>query len=199
MLRMLKGKRCSMANLILLSELARDRQYRLGSEGDLDPTGKAAFGADGTRLGKVKGALVDPDTGRLRFLIMDVGGWFVSKEVLVPVSRTRAENDGVYLEAVTKENLRDLPEYRYGEAYVDDAQGNVRVVANVPPSGVQDLIPSPPDTTGPLDPAGNSPDLAQEGTVGAGYNVGSSREMSGDDFKKADANDMDDDRSGRNT
>jgi len=89
-----------------------------------DPTGKNAYGMDGHKIGSVRGAMVEPDTGRLRYLIVDVGGWFVSKEVLVPVGMARVEDDGVYFDNLNKDQVKEMREYRYGQDYDYDAQTN---------------------------------------------------------------------------
>ncbi|AFZ67263.1 PRC and DUF2382 domain-containing protein [Deinococcus peraridilitoris] len=111
-----------MAQLIPLSDLMRDHNYDFRSEGIYDPTGDAVYAADGDKIGTVRGAMVEPTTGRLRYLIADVGGWFTSKEVLLPVGMVRLEDDAVYLDNLTKDQVKEMREYRYGESYDDDAQ-----------------------------------------------------------------------------
>ncbi|WP_027482594.1 PRC and DUF2382 domain-containing protein [Deinococcus pimensis] len=118
-----------MASLIPLSDLVRDRNYDFATDNVYDPTGKNAYGMDGHKIGAVRGAMVEPDTGRLRYLIVDVGGWFVSKEVLVPVGMARVEDDGVYFDNLTKDQVKEMREYRYGQDYDYDAQvGDERVL-----------------------------------------------------------------------
>ncbi|MBB6099959.1 uncharacterized protein (TIGR02271 family) [Deinobacterium chartae] len=102
-----------MASLVPLSELHQDRSH-LGSD-VYDPTDKPAFGRDGSRVGKVRSALVEPDTGKIRYLIVDTGSWFNAKEVLIPVGLARTEDNGVFFDSLTKEQVRDMREYRYGE------------------------------------------------------------------------------------
>ena len=106
-----------MKELIPLHDLARDRNLDLN--GIYDPTGQPAYGRDGERVGKVRSALADPDTGRLRYLLVDAGGWFSSKDVLVPVGLARTEDDGVYFDTLTKEQVQNL--HGYTETYDDDA------------------------------------------------------------------------------
>ncbi|ADV66456.1 PRC and DUF2382 domain-containing protein [Deinococcus maricopensis] len=111
-----------MANLISLSDLMRDRNYDFKSDNIYDPTGQTAYGMDGEKLGTVRGALVEPDSGRLRYLIVDVGGWFSSKDVLIPVGYARTEDDGVYFDNLTKDQVKDMRAYALGESYDYDAQ-----------------------------------------------------------------------------
>ena len=45
--------------------------------------------ATGDQLGEVDGFIVDADTGRPQYLVVDAGGWFKSKHFLVPIGHTR--------------------------------------------------------------------------------------------------------------
>ena len=47
----------------------------------------------GERLGKIEGFIVDSDSGRPYYVVVDAGGWFKSKEFLVPVGLTRLDSD----------------------------------------------------------------------------------------------------------
>lgn len=106
--------------LMRLSDLNRDYQLDLSGQGVYNPVGNTAYGYNGEKVGTVKDALVDPGTGRIRYLIVDVGGWFSSKEVMVPVGHARFAEDGVYFDDLTREQVRDLGEYRYDQTYTDD-------------------------------------------------------------------------------
>ena len=111
-----------MANLIPLSELSRDRNYDFSSDGTYDPTGKTAYAEGDKKVGTVRSAMVEPDTGRIRYLLLDVGGWFSSKEVLVPVGMARMEDDAVYFDNLTKDQVKDMREYTAGQEYDTTAQ-----------------------------------------------------------------------------
>ncbi|WP_216319351.1 PRC and DUF2382 domain-containing protein [Deinococcus aestuarii] len=111
----------TQGNLIRLSDLSSDQSYGLSGEGVYNPSGNTAYGQGGDKIGTVRDALVDPGTGRIRYLIVDVGGWFSSKEVLVPVGHARFDNDGVYFDNLTKDQVREMGEYRYGETYSDQS------------------------------------------------------------------------------
>lgn len=111
-----------MANLIPLSELSRDRNY--SSEGTYDPSGKTAYAEGDKKVGTVRSAMVEPDTGKIRYLLVDVGGWFSSKEVLVPVGMARMDDDAVYFDNLTKDQVKDMREYRAGDDYNADAQNS---------------------------------------------------------------------------
>ncbi|GAA5531930.1 PRC and DUF2382 domain-containing protein [Deinococcus aluminii] len=106
--------------LIRLSDLSRDNRLDLAGEGVYNPSGNTAYGYNGEKVGTVKDALVDPATGRIRYLIVDVGGWFSSKEVAVPVGEARFADNGVYFDNLTRDQVRDLGEYRYDQQYTYD-------------------------------------------------------------------------------
>ncbi|MFC6591244.1 PRC and DUF2382 domain-containing protein [Deinococcus lacus] len=104
--------------MIRLSDLSRDEQLNMG-DGIYSPIGNAAYGVNGDKVGTVRDALVDPSTGAIRFLIVDVGGWFSSKEVLVPVGHARIDDSGVYFDSLTKDQVGAMQAYTYGEMYTD--------------------------------------------------------------------------------
>lgn len=105
--------------LVRLSDLDRDERINLSDQGVYNPKGNAAYGYNGEKIGTVKDALVNPETGRIRYLIVDVGGWFSSKEVAVPVGEAHFTDDAVYFDNLTKDQVRDLDEYRYDQQYTD--------------------------------------------------------------------------------
>lgn len=115
-------------NLMRLSDLSRDNMY--DNAGVYNPSGNTAYGYNGEKIGTVRDALVDPQSGRIRYLILDVGGWFSSKEVVVPVGEARFDDSGVYFDNLTKDQVRDLEEYRYDQTYSDTSfqQTNERVL-----------------------------------------------------------------------
>ena len=111
----------TQANLIRLTELSNDAQYNLNDENVYNPVGHVAYGYGGDKIGTVRDALVEPGSGRIRYLLVDVGGWFSSKEVLVPVGHARIDEQGVYFDNLTKDQVKEMSEYREGEMYSSDA------------------------------------------------------------------------------
>ena len=109
-----------MANLIPTSDLVRDRNYDMGND-SYDFIGKAAYGNGGEKIGTIREALTE-EGGKLRYFVVEVGSWFTSKEVVVPVGLARVEDDGVYFDSLTKDQAKAMNEYRAGEGYPDDAQ-----------------------------------------------------------------------------
>ncbi|WP_216322340.1 PRC and DUF2382 domain-containing protein [Deinococcus aestuarii] len=109
-----------MAGLTRVDQLARERSYDLGT-GYHDPTGATAYAAGGEKVGTVKGAMAE-DGGRLRYLIVDVGGWFASKQVLMPVGMARIEDDAVYFDSLTRDQVKNLNVYEVGREYGREQQ-----------------------------------------------------------------------------
>ena len=111
-----------MANLIPTSDLVRDRNYDLGdSNSNYDIINKKAYGTNGEHIGTIREALTE-EGGKLRYFVVEVGNWFTSKEVVVPVGMARVEDDGVYFDNLTKDQVKDMNEYRMGQDYTDEAQ-----------------------------------------------------------------------------
>ncbi|WP_291426543.1 DUF2382 domain-containing protein [Deinococcus sp.] len=104
-------------SLIRLSDVHTDLQLDTNV---YNPVGGTAYGYNGEKIGAVKDALVEPGTGKIRFLLVDVGGWFSSKEVLVPVGYARIDDSGVYFDNLTKDQVKAMSEYHEGQAYTND-------------------------------------------------------------------------------
>lgn len=116
-----------MASLMRLRDIQDTHADLLGSD-YFDPTGKTAYGINGDKVGNIQGALVDDTTGRIRYFIVDVGGWFSSKEVLVPAGLARIEGDEVYFDSLNRDTVQSMdnydPNYNYSieEQTVRDRQ-----------------------------------------------------------------------------
>ena len=122
-----------MANLIRLRDLMSSHPEIFNND-YYSPVGKTVYSHDGGSIGDVEGALVDPTTGRLRYLILDVGGWFSSKRVVVPVGMARLTDDGVYFDSLTKDQVQAMDIYDDARTYTFEemeAHDN-RVLAAVP-------------------------------------------------------------------
>jgi|GEM_PF-200233 len=158
-----------MARLIPLQDLTRDGQQDFNREGIFDPTGSTAYGADGSRIGTIRAAMVEPDSGRLRYLLVDVGSWFSSKEVLVPVGLARIEDDGVFFDSLTKDQVRSMHEYRSGEDITDDTLiSDDRVLRGTADTGITGMDTTGVGATGMTDTGttGTTTGMAAMGTDG---------------------------------
>ena len=119
-----------MSQLIRLRDIQATHRDLIGDD-YYDPSGKTAYGVNEDKIGKVEGALVEDTTGRIRYLIVDAGGWFSSKEVLVPAGLARIVGDDVFFDSLTKAQVEAMEEYdhdyqySYKEQYQKDRQAFV--------------------------------------------------------------------------
>jgi PRC-barrel domain protein len=85
---------------------------------DADDLDNQTFDFDGLRvrneakesLGKVDGFIVDSESGRPYYVVVDAGGWFKSKHYLLPVGHARmdADNDALVAD-LSKERIERFP------------------------------------------------------------------------------------------
>ena len=116
-----------MSQLIRLKDIQATHRDLIGDD-YYDPSGKTAFGVNEEKIGKIDGALVEDTTGRIRYLIVDAGGWFNSKEVLVPAGLARIVGDDVFFDSLTKSQVEAMDvydhdyQYSYKDQYAKDRQ-----------------------------------------------------------------------------
>jgi len=83
---------------------------------------------DNEKVGKVDDLVLSPD-GRIRYLDVDLGGFFNTKHVALPIGAAQVDrtNDVVWVSGMTKEQIKDLPDYN-GDAtsITDDYETGVR-------------------------------------------------------------------------
>ncbi|MFB2919531.1 MULTISPECIES: DUF2382 domain-containing protein [Aerosakkonema] len=88
--------------------------------------------ADGTddKIGSVTDVLVDEESGRFRYFVIETGFWVFGKKVLLPVGRSRIdENDErIYAIGLTKQQVENLPEFNDLERIDYDYEDRVRGV-----------------------------------------------------------------------
>ncbi|MBU5616813.1 MULTISPECIES: DUF2382 domain-containing protein [unclassified Psychrobacter] len=105
-----------MSQLIRLQDIQATQRDLIGDD-YYDPTGKTAYGVNEEKIGKIDGALVEDTTGRIRYLIVDAGGWFSSKEVLVPAGLARIVGDDVFFDSLTKSQVEAMEQYDHDYQY----------------------------------------------------------------------------------
>lgn len=114
-----------MSRLVRLQDIEATEREVLGTD-YYNPAGKTAYGIGEEKIGKVEDALVEVETGRVRYLIVDVGGWFSSKEVLIPAGLSRIVGDDVYFDSLTKDQAEAMEAYdrdyvyNYQDQYAKD-------------------------------------------------------------------------------
>jgi hypothetical protein len=69
-------------------------------------------GADGTPLGRLEGFVVDAEVARLYYAVIDSGGWFPSRSLLLPIGHASLERDRSALTVdLTREVLSRYPSF----------------------------------------------------------------------------------------
>lgn len=81
------------------------------------------YGSDGEKLGELDGFLVEPQAGQVVYAVVDSGGWFTSRRLLLPVEQATLDGASRSMRVnVSKQSLRGYPEFdedRFGR-YSDD-------------------------------------------------------------------------------
>ncbi len=85
------------------------------------------------KVGTIKYILVD-DSGRLRYLVVDTGFWFFGRQVLLPIGRSRIDynKQRVYANGLTKEQVKNLPDFKDLQEIDYDYEERVRGVYRRP-------------------------------------------------------------------
>jgi len=90
----------------------------------VDFDGMKVESPSGEKLGSAEGFIVDSDSGRPYYVVVEAGGWFKSKHFLLPVGHVGLEANGQALMAdVTKERVTRFPGFdlgRFDTMTVDD-------------------------------------------------------------------------------
>lgn len=120
-----------MSQLIRLNDIQSNYGSELGQD-YYDPVGRTVYGANDEKVGKIDGALVESDTGKIRYFIVDVGGWFSSKQVLIPAGFATFRDDDVYISNLTSNYAESLESYDESRTYnYDDVKAqDQRVFTN---------------------------------------------------------------------
>lgn len=103
--------------------------------GDNDIVGYGLYADRNDNVGSVDNILIDED-GKIRYLVVSTGIWIFGKNVLLPVGRARVDyNDHrVYVDALTREQVEELPTYNSDMVVDSDYEDQVRGVYS-PPNG----------------------------------------------------------------
>jgi uncharacterized protein (TIGR02271 family) len=96
--------------------------------GDLKNYSVYAVGDD--KVGSVSDILVDEQTGKLRYFVVDTGFWVFGKKVLLPVGMATIDrNDNrIYARTLTKDQVENLPDFNDLERVDYDYEEQVRGV-----------------------------------------------------------------------
>ncbi|WP_026734857.1 PRC-barrel domain-containing protein [Fischerella sp. PCC 9605] len=88
------------------------------------------YGSNDEKVGSVQNILVDEDTGRFRYLIIDTGFWVFGKKVLLPIGIASIDESQrrVTIPGLTKQQVEDLPEFTEDLAIDRDYEESVRSI-----------------------------------------------------------------------
>lgn len=78
----------------------------------VDYDGLKVVGRDGHRLGNVDGFIIDAEARRVNYVVVDSGGWFASRRLLLPIGHATLGDDRKSLQVdVSRDALRRFPEF----------------------------------------------------------------------------------------
>ncbi|GEM44482.1 PRC and DUF2382 domain-containing protein [Deinococcus cellulosilyticus] len=95
--------------------------HRHDISGVYNPVGQTVYGQGGEKVGTVHEALAQ-ENGRIRYLLVDVGNWTSNKIVAIPVGLARIEDDGVFFDTLSRDQVHNLRAYTPGQEFTYDAQ-----------------------------------------------------------------------------
>ncbi len=87
------------------------------------------------KVGSISHILVDENSGRFRYFVVDTGFWVFGKKVLLPVGLANVDNNArrIYVYGLTKEQVENLPEFddlqRVDYDYEEQVRGLYRPMA----------------------------------------------------------------------
>lgn len=111
----------------------------------VDYDGLDVRGPDGHKLGDIDGFIIDAEARRVNYIVIDSGGWFTSRRLLLPIGHAHVSADRKWLQTdVTREALRRLPEFhedRFRELSDEELRAFERntVVACCPDEPLEDV------------------------------------------------------------
>ena len=114
----------------------------------VDYDGLDVYGPDDEKIGDVDGFIVDAEARRVNYIVIDSGGWFTSRRLLLPIGHASLAPDRKSLRTdVTREALRRFPEFDADQfrAFTDDelrAFERNTVVACCPDEPLEDVSTS---------------------------------------------------------
>jgi sporulation protein YlmC with PRC-barrel domain len=88
------------------------REYRFEGEVN-DLRGAEVYGVNDEKLGKIEDVIFDHTSGEIRYVVLNTGGLFSRKKLIVPASRIDpyGKHDDKFYAELDKERLEMLPEF----------------------------------------------------------------------------------------
>ena len=86
------------------------RDYRFNRSID-DIRGSSVYGPNDEKLGKIDDVIFDSNTGQIRYLVVDTGGWLKSRRFLLPPDELQASttHDNDFAVSMTKAQIEQFP------------------------------------------------------------------------------------------
>lgn len=135
-----------------MAETTYAARMRYLDAGDMDSAGTdvnfdglQVRGPDGHKIGNVDGFVIDTEARRATYVVVDSGGWFTSRRLLLPIGHAALSADRRSIRTdVTRDALRRLPEFeadRFREFTDDELRAFERdtVVACCPDEPLEDV------------------------------------------------------------
>ncbi|HUR36696.1 MAG TPA: PRC-barrel domain-containing protein [Terriglobales bacterium] len=97
------------------------KDYRFENDAE-DIRGADVYGANDEKLGEIDDVIFDSNSGELKYVVIDTGGWLTSKRFIVPALQLtiREEGDEDYYVNLTKEQVERFPEYNEERLSTDE-------------------------------------------------------------------------------
>ncbi|KOP24628.1 photosystem reaction center subunit H [Hapalosiphon sp. MRB220] len=104
--------------------------YRKQAPHDYDITNFDVIAKGDEKVGSVESILVDHDSGNFRYVVVDTGFWILGKKILLPIGLGRIVymDRRIHVQALTKEQIENLPEYKDNLTINPDYEERVRSV-----------------------------------------------------------------------
>jgi hypothetical protein len=112
---------------------------------DVNFNGLQVQGPDANKIGNVDGFIIDTEARRVTYVVIDSGGWFTSRRLLLPIGHAALSADRRAIQTdVTRDTLRRLPEFddsRFREFTDDELRAFERntVVACCPDEPLEEV------------------------------------------------------------
>ena len=91
-------------------KIVEANEYQSGEKFD----GAAVTSASGEELGHVQGFVVDVLSGEACYIVVDAGGWFMSKQFLLPMRNARMDGGAVTAD-LTRDDVKKFPGFNKDE------------------------------------------------------------------------------------
>jgi len=89
------------------------RSYKFSEAQAEDIRGSAVYGVNDEKLGKIDDVIFEPNSGDIRYVVVDTGGWLSSKRFIVPAEKLygSAAHPDDYEVNLTKSQIESFPPY----------------------------------------------------------------------------------------